>query len=576
MILAPVLDLARDPRWGRVEEDFGEDPYLTGQMGLAYVRGAQGRSLRSDGSVVAEPKHFVGHGSPEGGTNTSPVHIGERELRTVMLKSFEPAIREGHAMAVMAAYHEIDGVPMTADPQLFKQILRREWGFRGFVLSDLGAIQRLYTVHHVAATPADAACMAIRSGVDMQFYDFPHDVFEGALLECLRDGRLSTEDLDRAVRGVLRVKFALGLFDHPFVDPALVARVYRAAPHLADSLRSARESMTLLKNDGVLPLPKSLRSLAVIGPNAAVARYGDYEGENNGLHISVVEGLRKELPGTTILFNEGNDIAQAVATAKQADAVVLALGERPGISGEGHDRSTLDLPGNQEALLEAVYAANPRAVLVLENGRPLTVAWAKEHVRAILEAWYPGEYGGQAIAETLFGDNNPSGHLTITFPRNVGELPDFYNSDPSRRYAYIDDKGEPLFRFGSGLSYTTFRYEHLAVALTHQPRGFLDASVDVTNTGQREGVAVPQLYLREDTTSVETPERSLKGFARVDLKPGETKTVHFTVPVAELAVWTTAGKWAIEPGSFTVWAGGSSDAGLKTTFNLPAGRKGEQ
>jgi beta-glucosidase len=580
MILAPVLDLARDPRWGRLEEDFGEDPYLTGQMGLAYVRGAQGSSLRSEGSVVAEPKHFVGHGSPEGGTNTSPVHIGERELRTVMLKSFEPAIREGHAMAVMAAYHEIDGVPMTADPQLFKQILRREWGFQGFVLSDLGAIQRLYTVHHVAATPADAACMAIRSGVDMQFYDFPHDVFEGALLACLRDGRLSTEDLDRAVRGVLRVKFELGLFDHPFVDPALVARVYRAAPHLADSLRSARESMTLLKNDGVLPLPKSLRSLAVIGPNAAVARYGDYEGESNGLHISVVEGLRKELPGTTILFNEGNDIAQAVATAKQADAVVLALGERPGISGEGHDRSTLDLPGNQEALLEAVYAANPRAVLVLENGRPLTVTWAKEHVPAILEAWYPGEYGGQAIAETLFGDNNPSGHLTITFPRSVGELPDFYNSDPSRRYAYIDDKGEPLFRFGFGLSYTTFRYEHLAVALTHRAQGLpdasLDASVDVTNTGEREGVAVPQLYLREDTTSVETPERSLKGFARVDLKPGETKTVHFTVPVAELAVWTTAGKWAIEPGSFTAWAGGSSDAGLKATFNLPAAKKGEQ
>ncbi|HEY1580172.1 MAG TPA: glycoside hydrolase family 3 N-terminal domain-containing protein [Terracidiphilus sp.] len=579
MVLAPVLDLARDPRWGRVEEDFGEDPYLTGQMGLAFVRGAQGSSLRSEGSVVAEPKHFVGHGSPEGGTNTSPVHIGERELRTVMLKSFEPAIREGHAMGVMAAYHEIDGVPMTADPQLFKQILRTEWGFRGFVLSDLGAIQRLYTAHHVAATPADAACMATRSGVDMQFYDFPHDVFEGALLECLRDGRLSTEDLDRAVRGVLRVKFELGLFDHPFVDQALVAQRYRAAPHLADSLRSARESMTLLKNDGVLPLSKSLHSLAIIGPNAAVARYGDYEGESNGLHISLVDGLRRELPGTTILFNEGNDIAEAVATARQADAVVLALGERPGISGEGHDRSTLDLPGDQESLLEAVYAANPRVVLVLENGRPLTVTWAAEHVPAILEAWYPGEYGGQAIAETLFGDNNPSGHLTITFPHSVGELPDFYNSDPSRRYAYIDDKGEPLFRFGFGLSYTTFSYQHLSVTLTHPAQGLhaasLDASVDVTNTGQREGVAVPQLYLREDTTSVETPERSLKGFARVDLKPGEEKTVHFTVPVSELAVWSTAGKWEIEPGSFTAWVGGSSDAGLKGTFRLPTEKKGE-
>lgn len=570
MILAPVLDVARDPRWGRVEEDFGEDPYLTGQLGLAYVLGAQGTSLNSDHSVVSEPKHFAGHGSPEGGTNTSPVHIGERELRTVMLKSFEPAFREGHAMAAMAAYHEIDGIPVTADSHLLKGILRDEWGFQGFVLSDLGAIERLYTVHHVAASPKDASCLAIRSGVDMQFYDFPHEVFQKALIDCAREGSLPQPDLDRAVRSVLRVKFELGLFDRPFVDPTLQARVYRAEPHLALSLESARESMTLLKNDGnLLPLSKSLQRIAVIGPNADVARYGDYERESNGKHISLLDGIRAIVPKATVTFDPGKDITAAVAAARQADVVILGLGERQGISGEGFDRSNLDLPGNQEQLLEAVMAAGRPVVLVLENGRPLTIGWAKQHVPAILEAWYPGEFGGQAIAETLFGDNNPGGHLTITFPRSVGQLPDFYNSDPSRIRKYVDDDGKPLFPFGFGLSYTHFRYDHLAVqpppAGSAQP---IKITVDVTNTGSRAGDEVAQLYLREDVTSVETPSRSLAGFSRIHLQPNETKTVVFTIPESRLAVWNREGKWAIEPGPVTVWAGGSSEASLSAHFTL--------
>jgi beta-glucosidase len=309
MILAPVLDLARDPRWGRVEEDFGEDPHLTGQMGLAYVLGAQGDSLNSDHTVIAEPKHFAGHGSPEGGTNMSPVHIGERELRSVMLKSFEPSFREGHAMATMAAYHEIDGIPVTADPMLLKKILRQEWGFQGFVLSDLGAIARLYKVHHVAATPKDAACMAIRSGLDMQFYDFAHDVFQKALIDCVQEHTLPMADLDRAVRSILRVKFQLGLFDRPFVDPSRRDMVYRSPQHLAVSLQSARESMTLLKNaGGLLPLSKATTSIAVVGPNANVARYGDYEKEQNGLHVSLLDGLRKEMPAAKIEFDEGKGI----------------------------------------------------------------------------------------------------------------------------------------------------------------------------------------------------------------------------------------------------------------------------
>jgi beta-glucosidase len=570
MILAPVLDLARDPRWGRVEEDFGEDPYLTGQMGRAYVRGAQGENLASDHTVVAEPKHFAGHGSPEGGTNTSPVHMGERELRTIMLPPFAETIREGHAMAVMAAYHEIDGIPITDDPFLLKTILRQEWGFQGFVLSDLGAIKRLYTVHHVAASPQDAACMAIHSGVDMQFYDLDHAVFQDALIGCVHNHTLPLADLDRAVRSVLRVKFELGLFNDPLVDPALKAKVYRSPPHLALSLQSARESMTLLKNDGqLLPLSKSTRRIAVIGPNAAVARYGDYEDEKNGEHISILQGIRELLPGSTVTFDPGSNIPAAVETAARADVVILALGERLGISGEGFDRSCLDLPGNQEQLLEAVAATGKPVVLVLENGRPLTIGWAEQHIPAILEAWYPGEFGGKAVAETLFGDNNPGGKLTITFPHSTGQLPDFYNADPSRIWKYVDSSGQPLFPFGFGLSYTTFRYNRLAV----QPpvpgsHGDVRVTVDVTNTGDRAGDEVAQLYVRENVSSVETPERALKGFSRIHLQPGETRTLTFLVPQEQLAGWNPDRKWVVEPGRYTVWAGGSSQASLSTEFNL--------
>ena len=570
MILAPVLDLARDPRWGRVEEDFGEDPHLTGQMGLAYVLGAQGDSLNSDHTVIAEPKHFAGHGSPEGGTNMSPVHIGERELRSVMLKSFEPAFREGHAMATMAAYHEIDGIPVTADPMLLKKILRQEWGFQGFVLSDLGAIERLYKVHHVAATPKDAACMAIRSGVDMQFYDFAHDVFQKALIDCVQEHTLPVADLDRAVRSVLRAKFQLGLFDHPFVDADGRDTVYRSQQHLAVSLRSARESMTLLKNDqGLLPLSKSTSRIALIGSNANVARYGDYEKEENGFHVSLLDGLRKEMPAAEIEFDEGKDINAAVDKAKRAEVVILGLGERQGISGEGFDRANLDLPDNQEQLLEAIVATGKPVVLVLENGRPLTIPWAKANVPAILEAWYPGEFGGQAIAETLFGDNNPAGRLPVTFPRNVGQLPDFYNSDPSRKRNYVDDDGKPLFPFGFGLSYTAFRYDHLLVQTpspkSHDP---VRVSIEVTNTGDREGDEVAQLYIRQDTSSVETPERSLKGFSRIHLQPRETKTITFIVRQSDLAIWNADSKWVTEAGTFTLWAGGNSRAELTTKFTL--------
>jgi len=570
MILAPVLDLARDPRWGRVEEDYGEDPYLTGRMGEAFVRGAQGKSLNSKQSVVSEPKHFAGHGSPEGGTNTSPVHMGERELRTLMLRGFEPAIRDGKAMGVMAAYHEIDGIPITADPFLLKKVLRQEWGFKGFVLSDLGAIKRLYTAHGIASTPKEAACLAIKSGVDMQFYDFDHEVFQRALVECVREGSLPQSDLDRAVKSVLRVKFSLGLFDSPTTDPDLRAQAFRSQAHLDLSLETARQSITLLKNDGhLLPISKTVQRIAVIGPNGDAARYGDYEKESNGEHISMLQGIRTLVPEATVTFDPGTDIERAIATAKNADVIILGLGERQGISGEGFDRSNLDLPGSQEQLMEGVVGTGKPVVLVLENGRPLTIGWAKEHVPAILEAWYPGEFGGKAIAETIFGDNNPSGHLTISFPRSVGQLPDFYNSDRSRVYRYVDSDGLPLFPFGFGLSYTSFRFDHLAVqAPPHGSDREILVTVDVSNVGDREGDEVAQVYVRQDFSSVETPDRSLEGFSRVALKPQETKNVVFHIPQSQLAVWNTEGKWRVEAGDYTLWVGGSSQASLTTKFVL--------
>ncbi|MDR3740027.1 MAG: glycoside hydrolase family 3 N-terminal domain-containing protein [Terracidiphilus sp.] len=573
MVLGPVLDVAREPRWGRVEEDFGEDPYLTGRLGLAYVQGAQGDSMDTDHTVIAEPKHFVGHGSPESGLNTSPGHFGERELRSVMLKSFEPAFREGHAMGVMASYNEIDGVPVAGDPALLTGVLRNEWGFRGFVLSDLGAIRRLWEDHHVAANEKDAIVQAINAGVDMQFYDFDHEVFQKAIVDGVADHTLLPEALDRAVSSVLRTKFVLGLFDHPYTDESLTPRVKRSEEHLRLSLESARESMTLLKNDGqVLPLSKNVKSLALIGPNAAIARYGDYEDEKNGRRISIADGIQALVPNVRLTVDDGADVQTAVEHVRSADAVVLALGEYQGISGESFDRQSLDLPGNQEALLEQVAATGKPVVLVLENGRPLTIGWATGHVPAILEAWYPGEFGGQAVAEVLFGDANPGGKLTITFPRTVGQLPDFYNFHPSKTTKYVDGDRTPLFPFGYGLSYTSFAYSGIAVKTpTPGSNGDVVVSVDVTNTGKFAGDEVAQLYLHHDVSSVEVPDRALVGFERVHLAPGEKRTVEFRLKPDQLAVWNLKHKWSVEKGPYTVFAGGSSLAELSAKFAVTPG-----
>jgi beta-glucosidase len=570
MILGPVLDVARDPRWGRVEEDFGEDPYLTGQLGLAYVQGMQGDSLDTDHTVIAEPKHFAGHGSPEGGLNMSPVHAGEREVRSIMLKSFEPAVREGKAMGIMAAYHDIDGVPCTGNPWLLNKVLRDEWGFQGLVLSDLGAIRRLYDTHHVADSSTNAVLLALNSGVDMQFYDFDHETFQSAIINGIKSGQLSEATLDQSVTRVLRAKFMLGLFDHPLVDEHLDATVRHCPAHDRLALESARQSMCLLQNEGqLLPLQKNLQRIAVIGPNANIARLGDYtEAAQEGSSQGMLEQIRKLVsPQTTVSFADGDDIARAVALAKTANVVILGLGEWLKISGEGFDRSDLDLPGNQEALLEAIVGTGKPVVLVLQNGRPLSVTWAARRVPAILEAWYPGEFGGRAIAETLFGDNNPAGRLTITFPRSVGQLPDFYDHFPSRKDSYIEGDSSPLFSFGHGLSYTTFKYSQLAVTTPSMDDDFT-VSVRVTNTGAREGDEVAQLYVRQETASVVTPVKALKGFSRIHLLAGESKTVLFRLQPASLAVWGASQQWKVEPGKYTIFVGGSSQATLSSQFTL--------
>lgn len=572
MILGPVLDVAREPRWGRVEEDFGEDPFLSGRIAVGYVEGMQGSTLADDSTCIAEPKHFAGYGSPESGLNIAPTHAGEREVRTIMLKSFEAAVREGHAMGIMASYNSIDGVPSTDNPWLLNSVLRKEWGFKGFVLSDLGAIRQLYDIFYVAPTRQEAIYLAMKSGVDMQFYDFPHDLFQNAIIEGIRDGKLPRPVLDSAVGRVLRAKFMLGLFDHPFVDVNLSSRVSRSPDHLRLALEVARESMCLLKNSGhLLPLRKDLDCVALIGPNVDSTRLGDYSGPvSDRIEESLLEQVRKIVSSrTTILFSNGNDIEDAVAKAKKARVVILGLGENSRISGENRDRSELNLPGNQEKLLEAVVAAGVPVVLVLQNGRPLTIPWAAEHVPAILEAWYPGEFGGKAIAETLFGDNNPAGKLTISFPRSVGQLPDFYNYGTSKIAKYIDGDVGPQYPFGYGLSYTTFSYDSLDIlAPSLESDGDVIVSFSVTNNGKLDGDEVVQAYVRERYASVETPVKALKGFERIHLRAGEARRVVIPIRLKDLEVWGADRKWEIEPGEFTVTVGGNSEGKLTGEFVL--------
>jgi beta-glucosidase len=580
MILGPVLCLPHDPRWGRVEETYGEDPYLDALNGVAMIKGLQGKKLSDHDAVIAEPKHFAVHGIPEGGSNTAPVNIGEREARSTYLYVFEKAVREGKAMGMMAAYSEIDGIPCVDNKWLLTDVLRKEWGFKGFVLSDLGAIKMSLENHAVASDTTDALVQTFNAGLNMQFYDFSHAGFLKAVTGAVQQHKLSVAQLNKTVSDILRVKFLLGLFDHPYIDPALVSKVFHTQASQDLALKAAQESICLLKNENnVLPL-KNLKTIAVIGPLAQSTYLGGYSNKQ-GKGISIVDGL-KQRAGNEVRVNyeEGYSAdttktglqERAVDLVKNSDAAVVVIGEDMSIVGEGKDRASLDLDERQLNLIKAIKATGKPVVAVMFNGRPLSINWVAKNIPSIVEAWFGGEKGGLAIADILLGKINPSGKLPITFPRSVGQLPFYYNHKPTSRHHYVDEADTPLFPFGLGLSYTTFGYSDMSITPAKIPvNGTATVSVKITNTGKTEGTEVVQLYLRDVISSVTTPVMSLKGFNRITLKPGESGLVHFTITSEHLSLWNRAMKRVVEPGEFKVMIG-SSSADIRQNGNLIVSR----
>lgn len=569
MILAPVLDLARDARWGRVEETYGEDPYLVATNGTAIVKGMQGNDLSGHHTVIAEPKHFGVHSLPEAGSNTAPVFIGEREARSTFLFPFEKAVREGKAKGIMAAYHELDGIPCVFNDWLLTDVLRKEWGFDGFVLSDLGAIRMAINVHKVARDTTEAMAKTLKAGMNMQFYDFSHDHFHLAVKEALSSGQLTEKELDRAVRDILKVKFMLGLFDNPYIDPILPSQVFHTEESQTLALEAAHKSIILLKNEGnVLPLKNENIRIALIGELAESTYPGGYANpEREG--ISILDGL-KEQAGEGVLigyekgytFEEDNNglLRQAVDLARRSDVAVVVIGENVKVVGEGKDRSDIDLDDKQMNLLKAVYAIGKPIVAVLFNGRPLTIQMVDDHIPAIVESWFSGEKGGIAIADILLGRVNPSGKLSVTFPRSIGQVPYYYYRKPSSKHIYVDMEDTPLFAFGHGLSYTTYEYSDLRISPEQMnPSGTSLVKATIKNTGKIAGEEIVQLYVRDEIGSVTTPVKALKGFQRIALAPGESKEVSFELGFEALHLWNKQMQREVEPGDFTIMVGSASD-----------------
>jgi beta-glucosidase len=590
----PVLDLARDPRWGRTEETYGEDPYLVARMGVAAINGLQGTSWTIDRHhVMATMKHFAAHGQPESGTNTAPANFSERELRETFLVPFQAAVQEAHVGSVMASYNEIDGIPAHVNSWLLDRVLRQEWGFRGYVTSDGGGLQMLVETHHVAADFADAARKALAAGVD---YDLSNGSVYATLLDQVRDGKIPEAELDQAVLRVLEAKFRLGLFENPYADPDYAQKVTNSAEHQQLALKVAQKSIVLLKNEkNLLPLDlKKLKTIAVIGPNAADVHLGGYSRDPGpGNQVSILDGIKKRVPDTVkVLYAEGckittgkqgwaawyenkveqpdpktevESIRAAAAVAKKSDVAIVVVGENESTNREAWseqhlgDRDSLDLLGSQEALVRAVVETGTPTVVLLINGRPLSINYVKEHVPAILEGWYLGEQGGTAAVNVLFGDVNPGGKLPITFPKTVGQLPDYYDRKPSRNRTYLFDTREPLFPFGFGLSYTQFHFDNVRVEpKTIRPGGSAKVSVDITNTGSRGGDEVAQLYVHQRVASRTRPVMQLRGFKRVSLEPGQKTAVEFSISPADLALIDVNMNSVVEPGTFDLMVGPSS------------------
>ncbi len=569
MILGPVLGLARDPRWGRVEETLGEDPFLTAANAVAMVKGMQGKSLNQPDAVIAEPKHFAVHSVPEAGSNIAPVFVGEREARSTFMFPFEKAVKEGGAMGIMAAYHELDGIPCVFNKWLLTDVLRQEWGFKGFVLSDLGAIRMTVNSHMTAKDTTDAMVQTIKAGLNMQFYDFTHKNFKDAITEALANKSLTEEELNGAVRDILRVKFMLGLFENPYVDQALQTTNFHTEASQELALKAAHESIVLLKNDGnVLPLANEDLKIAVVGELALSTYPGGYANPDKK-GISILDGLKQRAGNVqTIGFAKGYSLEnenaglmqKAVDLVRKSDVAVVVIGENLKVVGEGKDRSDISLDENQLDLIKAVQATGKPVVAVLFNGRPLVINWVSENVPAIVEAWFSGEKGGLAIADVLMGKVNPSGKLPITFPRSVGQIPFYYNHKPSSNHNYVDIKNTPLYAFGHGLSYTTFSYFGIQITPESIPAdGITTVTVSVKNNGTVEGTEVVQVYLRDEVGSVTTPVKALKGFQRVTLAPGESKQLSFELGAEALSLWNREMKRVVESGKFNVMIGSSSD-----------------
>jgi beta-glucosidase len=593
-VYAPVLDLARDPRWGRTEETFGEDPYLVSRLGVAAIRGLQGPGEIIDGDhVIACAKHFAVHGQPEGGLNAAPGNISARVIREEFLPPFQAAVMEASVGAVMASYNEVDGVPVHVNRWLLQTILREEWNFEGFVTSDGFGVPQLMVPHYLAEDPGQAARLAIEAGVDCEV---PQGVCFPSLVEQVRSGTVAMETIDRAAGRILRAKILLGLLDElPYVDPDQAERVTNSSKHQGLALKAAQEAVVLLKNeDNLLPLDMgNIRSIAVIGPNAAHLHLGGYS-EDPGCGVSVYQGIRAKVGDRVqVAYAEGcritagpqgyaawwedevalSDpaqdaprIAEAVQLARVSDVAVLVLGGNEGTCREGWwfhhigDRDDLNLLGRQEELVRAVLETGTPTVVVLINGRPLTINFVAENAPAILECWYLGQGTGAAVAGVLFGDVNPSGKLPITFPRSVGGLPVYYYHKPSAKRGYLFSTTEPLYPFGHGLSYTTFAYDNLRVQPQQIiPDGEALVQVEVTNIGERAGDEVIQLYIHDQVGSVTRPVKLLKGFRRIHLEPGKTQTVEFALTAEKLACLDQEMTWQVEPGLFDVMVGGSSE-----------------
>ena len=592
-IYSPILDIAQDPRWGRCVETYGEDPYLVGELGKQMITSLQKYNL------VATPKHFAVYSIPIGGrdgkTRTDP-HVAPREMRTLYIEPFRMAFQEAGALGVMSSYNDYDGEPITGSYHFLTEILRQEWGFKGYLVSDSEAVEFISNKHKVADTYEDGIAQAVNAGLNIRTHFTPPADFILPLRKAVDDGKISQETLDKRVAEILRIKFWLGLFDNPYRGNGKQAeQIVHSKEHQAVSLEAARQSLVLLKNEThLLPLSKSIRSIAVIGPNAdeqtqLICRYGPA----NAPIKTVYQGIKELLPHAEVIYKKGCDIIdphfpeseildfpktaeevqlmeEAIRAAKQAEVVVMVLGGNELTVREDRSRTSLNLPGRQEELLKAVCATGKPVILVMLDGRASSINYAAAHVPAILHAWFPGEFCGQAVAEALFGDYNPGGRLAVTFPKSVGQIPFAFPFKPGSDESSSTSVYGALYPFGHGLSYTTFTYSDLHISPSHQGvQGDIHVSCKIKNTGKIKGDEVVQLYLRDEISSVTTYTKVLRGFERISLEAGEEQTVHFRLRPQDLGLWDKNMNFRVEPGSFKVMLGASStDIRLHGQFEI--------